>query len=472
LLRVLTSPHPPHPVSAQPYGNVRHIFGLIVGAFFGFVCLGPTAPLHALASGGVAYVLALVVSPKWAHYAIFLWSFAYMSAAHIYRMYTDYLGWTLDFTGPQMIITLKLCSLGFNLADGHRVRHRGRHPDQNKRVVVSPSKARDGATDEHPDMYDYWVDHAIDEVPSLLEWFSFLFFFGGYLAGPFFEFKDYRDLVSGRLFHDAPGQKCPSPWWPMLRTLAMGLACTVPITLAGSFPMSYASTPEFLSHNIVYRHVYCSISFILIRFNYYFAWLLAEGACILAGLGYNGLGRDAKARWDRVTNVRIHKVETAQAIAVVTSNWNMQVNVFLKNYAYLRITPKGARPQKRAIYYTYLLSGFWHGFYFGYYVTFASAAAFDTVSKTCRRRVRPFFVDPTTGKGRQPWKLLYDIVTFFAVAIGFGYCGGPFTLLSAEASWFFLKDVFHFDIHLLCIPLVILFMLLPEANRSDHQKAH
>jgi hypothetical protein len=46
----------------------------------------------------------------------------YMSLSHMYRMHVDYLGWQLDFTGPQMILTIKLSSFAYNLYDGTRVK--------------------------------------------------------------------------------------------------------------------------------------------------------------------------------------------------------------------------------------------------------------------------------------------------------------------------------------------------------------
>jgi len=42
----------------------------------------------------------------------------YISLSHLYRIHVDYLGWSLDFTGPQMILTIKLSGFAYNLADG------------------------------------------------------------------------------------------------------------------------------------------------------------------------------------------------------------------------------------------------------------------------------------------------------------------------------------------------------------------
>lgn len=38
--------------------------------------------------------------------------------SHIYRMSVDYMGWSLDFTGPQMILTMKLSMYAFDVYDG------------------------------------------------------------------------------------------------------------------------------------------------------------------------------------------------------------------------------------------------------------------------------------------------------------------------------------------------------------------
>lgn len=34
---------------------------------------------------------------------VFLFVLAYICVSHIYRMYVDYMGWSLDFTGPQVM---------------------------------------------------------------------------------------------------------------------------------------------------------------------------------------------------------------------------------------------------------------------------------------------------------------------------------------------------------------------------------
>ena len=55
---------------------------------------------------------------KHRHIIVFVFMMSYMTASHIYRLYVDYMGWTLDFTGPQMLLTIKLTSLAYSLYDG------------------------------------------------------------------------------------------------------------------------------------------------------------------------------------------------------------------------------------------------------------------------------------------------------------------------------------------------------------------
>ena len=34
-------------------------------------------------------------------------------------MYVDYMGWSVDFTIVQMVLTLKMCAIACNVQDGH-----------------------------------------------------------------------------------------------------------------------------------------------------------------------------------------------------------------------------------------------------------------------------------------------------------------------------------------------------------------
>ena len=119
------------------------------------------------------------------------------------------------------------------------------------------------------------------------------------------------------------------------------------------------------------------------RLKYYGVWALTEGACILSGLGYKGIDPQTKqVRWDRLENVNPWGIEFAQNSRAYLENWNKNTNNWLRNYMYLRVTPKGKKPGFRASLATFTTSAFWHGFYPGYYLSFVLAAFLQTVAKS------------------------------------------------------------------------------------------
>lgn len=76
-----------------------------------------SADPHAVRVCLPACLLLLLLLPVRAS-QVFAFVMAYMSLSHLYRLYVDYLGWSLDFTGPQMILTIKLSSFAYNVYDG------------------------------------------------------------------------------------------------------------------------------------------------------------------------------------------------------------------------------------------------------------------------------------------------------------------------------------------------------------------
>jgi len=108
---------------------------------------------------------------------------------------------------------------------------------------------------------------------------------------------------------------------------------------------------------------------------------MSEGSCILSGLGFNGYNPDGSVRWDRVTNVSPLALETAQNNKEYLEVWNQNTNKWLRNYVYLRVTPRGKKPGFRSAMATFITSAVWHGFYPGYYLTFVTAGLIQTCGK-------------------------------------------------------------------------------------------
>ena len=52
---------------------------------------------------------------------VFLVTVGHLSLSHILRMYVNYGGYELDYTGPQMVLVIKLTSFAYSVYDGTRL---------------------------------------------------------------------------------------------------------------------------------------------------------------------------------------------------------------------------------------------------------------------------------------------------------------------------------------------------------------
>jgi hypothetical protein len=104
-----------------PHGKVKHLFSFILGAFLLQFTIG-IQWIHQLISSLVAYGIFLLCPAKTAKIVVPVFAMIYITAGHLHRQYINYLGWDMDFTGPQMVLTMKLYSLAYNLYDGELIR--------------------------------------------------------------------------------------------------------------------------------------------------------------------------------------------------------------------------------------------------------------------------------------------------------------------------------------------------------------
>ena len=80
--------------------------------------------------------------------------------------------------------------------------------------------------------------------------------------------------------------------------------------------MEYMFSPEFVQyHGLFYRIIYMWILGFTFRLKYYTIWTIAEGACILCGIGYNGVDPETgEFKWNRVQNIDPWSFETGQNV--------------------------------------------------------------------------------------------------------------------------------------------------------------
>jgi lysophospholipid acyltransferase len=171
---------------------------------------------------------------------------------------------------------------------------------------------------------------------------------------------------------------------------------------------------------------------------------MAEGSCILSGLGFNGYDpATGCALWNRVANIDVIGYETAQNCKELLESWNKRTNVWLRNYVYLRLTPIGKKPSFVSTFVTFGTSALWHGFYPGYYLTFATGAVTQQAAKTLRRNFRPLFLAPDL-KTPLPSKKYYDIASWFVTQVTFNFVVIPFGMLTLRDSYIAWRSVIFY----------------------------
>ncbi|ORZ37258.1 MBOAT, membrane-bound O-acyltransferase family-domain-containing protein [Catenaria anguillulae PL171] len=427
--------HPSRPSAASPAPtwavSLKYLYICACSAFLCTFCFPDPWDLFHLTLGPVLVWLILAVCiqlnrPKLIPYLAWTVVLSHMSFSHLRRQWTDWGGYKFDHTAPQMVMVLKLTSAAWAVHDYYVSRMAKRagkdaHLSSRQRAMAIP-------------------------VPSLLEFAAYIFYFGGLFVGPAFEIAEFRRFVSGDMFLEgaatsalaaaedasaaldrgaAPayvvGQiartptpsrvtpRVPNPTLPMLRALLTSIVFMGGVvTLSERYAFSRLLTPAYLAPitsvgTLVRRFWRLQLSGFAARQQYYSVWLLAEGSCILAGLGFKG----------------------------VIDNWNMGTASWLKHSVYLRLTPPGTRPTALTTIATYATSAIWHGFYPGYYLTFISGALITETAKILRRTLRPRAV----ATGSATIKLAYDVGGWVLTQSVLNYVVAPFLLLGLDESW-------------------------------------
>lgn len=361
----------------------------------------------------------------------------HMSVNHLHRQFENQPS-NVDITGAQMVLIMKLTAFCWNVYDG-------KLPDS--------------------ELSDFQRERAIKEMPNLLDYAAYVLFFPSLFAGPAFDYVDYRRWISTTMFELPPNvdpskapptrkkRKIPRSGTPAAFKAAYGLLWIFGfLRFSGYYYPSFYLSSDFMKYGFLRRVFYLHMLGLTTRMKYYGVWSLTEGSCILAGIGYRGIDpATGKASWDRCQNVKPLQIELAQNTHAYLGNWNINTNLWLRNYVYLRVTPKGKKPGFRATLATFVTSAFWHGFYPGYYMAFVLASFLQHFAKSGRRLLRPFFLSPD-GSTPTPSKRYYDIFTWLVTQLAFSYTVAPFILLSFSSTIYVWSRVYFY-----CIIGVIAF---------------
>ncbi|MCJ1227060.1 lysophospholipid acyltransferase [Toensbergia leucococca] len=412
---------------AKPYQ--KNLFIIFVALFYlvGLFDLWTGIRTLFISAAG-AYAIAYYVKGPFMPWIGFVFVMGHMSVNHVLRQMADAPD-VVDVTGAQMVLLTAFC---WNVADG-------RLPEK--------------------DLVDFQKQRAIYELPNLLDFTAYVLFFPSLLAGPSFDYVEYSRWIDTSMFEvpagtdplirakTRKGRKIPQSSKPAAMKAATGLLWVfLFLQFSGLYNRELLLGGQYMQYGFLRRIWILQMFGFTSRLKYYGLWSLTEGACILSGLGYNGVDtKTGQVKWNRLQNINPWSVETAQNSRAFLEGWNINTNLWLRNYMYLRVTPKGKKPGFRASLATFATSAFWHGFYPGYYLTFVLGAFIQTIAKNFRRYVRPFFLTPD-GKHSAPNKRYYDIMSYVATQSAFCFATAPFVLLDLPACLLVWSRVYFYAI--------------------------
>jgi len=447
-----------------PSQKLKHLLSAASGIFLAQWMFGPEW-FNSLFSSLVTYVLlwlAEIVPPlgRYRHIIILVWMMGYMTAAHLWRLHVDYLGWNMDYTGPQMILTIKLTSLAFNLYDGHR---RSKYESiivNNKKALEDKSLPADKqrSLQNENRKYSGWIKLSTPRLPDILSYLGYVYLPSSFFAGPAFEYSIYEASVTGSIFQtgkDKPNYDWSGRLVATVKKLLFGivfLGLTVYAMNNGIAASTMYSVPVLTGTSFINRVAWNWIVLFFARCKYYFAWLVAEGSTNLAGFGYEPAVGTTPSSWESVKNIDVFGFELASDITAGSKAWNVGTSKWLSQYCGLRV------PRSISLNAVYFLSAFWHGFYPGYYLTFLSVPLFQDLEKTIKAKVSPYFFPK--GKDDSLAYTLYTLLSIICTSLALNYLVCPFQALSWDYSmqvWVNLYFIGHIIGYILNIAINVFF---------------
>ena len=236
----------------------------------------------------------------------FVVCFGFLLVLHAYRMATDYLGYTLDFSSVQMVLTIKFTTFAWSVSNANDPTY----------VCSKHTEA-----------------HKIMRLPTPLEFFGFTFFFPAFFSGPSLEFRNYMDFITMDQFEVFGKHYPPLDLKKIAEIVVLILVMTGLFFGLGSIHLDqlyhFYVIDNASSTLLVVKLLFIYLFIEFIKLRYYLTWKFAELLGVLLGFGFSGMV-DNKPTWNAFCNVKIWNMETARALRDIVSNWNIQTETWLR----------------------------------------------------------------------------------------------------------------------------------------------
>ena len=382
----------------------RLIYSLVVGFFLQYSIYGINI-LHTIISTISTYLFCYYYGRKKSPFYILIGTMIHLSYLNIVRMIEDYGGWAIDdITTIYMMSVSKYSSFAFSYDDGKK---------ELKDIV-----------NEHHRTY------RIKNMPTFLEYASYIYFYPTSVVGPYIEFRDFINFIEEKDCYQNLNSKFGYLCLEGLKKLFWAFFFIAFYSIIGTrYPMTAVGNAQFrIDYPLWWQRIlYMYIAGPVARSKYYIGWLLSYSSLIFCGMAYGE--REVKKEKEEKVKI-IPNVDKGSYGSIMFNEfgmhpklkmvyWNMSIHLWLKYNVYTRLITPLNNNKNLAIFITYVFSSIWHGFYPSYYINFFLIFLYEQVSVFVDELGFYKFVD----KHKILWPLVSLKTTFINNSVGaFFYC--------------------------------------------------
>ena len=332
--------------------TARLLYSLIVGFILQYSIYGINT-FHTVFGTIVSYYFVKFNNRRISAFFVLIASMAHLSYLNIIRMIVDYGGWGIDdISTIYLIAVAKYSSFAFCYEDG------------GKDIKTMVNK--------------HHKEKRIIDMPSFLEYSSYIYFYPTTIIGPFIEYKDFINFIDKKDCYQNLTSKLIYIFSQGLQKLFIAIFFIVIFALyGGKYPMTLVGTAEFRKiypewwKRILYMYICGPVA----RSKYYIAWALTYSSLIFSGMSYGETENN---------NIIIPNVDKGSYGSIIYTEfgpnpnykmiyWNNSIHIWLKYNVYTRVLGSSGRFKNNKViagFITYVFSALWHGFYSSYYISF------------------------------------------------------------------------------------------------------
>ena len=313
------------PSKTQSQIMARKLVGLFLGLSSCAMCFNFLGLIGFALVSVVSYYLSLRCTDRRTTFILCLLSFAWCCLANIIKLMNNYQNNNINITVVYLIITPKIIYFNWHVNS-------------------------------------LFLNKETHKIPTLIDYFSFLFNFIGILTGPIYSYPEFEAFIT---------QKYPEKQINWLKIMNAGLetlfSFVIYVYFLNYFDLTLLIREEFSQKNIVYRMAHIIVEASLLRIKFTIAWKITYIQVILANLRSSDNSFEGY-----LETVDSRVVYFGMSSKMIIEKWNMSIQRWLKNCFYLPATEIYNLCPHRASQLTFVISAFWHGFYPTYYASFLS----------------------------------------------------------------------------------------------------